>query len=99
LFTPSGGHGALRLVAAGQSHWLFRSRDGWTSTLDFDGLYARYYDLGRYLDPTRLPALPAHGAAIPIAYGAKQQSAILLVGNWSLYGYLPGFGLLRLVRI
>lgn len=97
LFTPSGGHGPLRLVAAGPSHWLFRSRDGWTSTLDFDGLYARYYDLGRRLDPTRLPSLPEHGVAIPIAYGAKQQHAILLVGDnvgeWSLYGYVPGFGL------
>jgi hypothetical protein len=98
LFTPSGGHGSIHLVAAGRFHWLFRSRDGWTSTLDFaDGLHARYFDLGRALDPGHLPALPLHGAAIPIAYGPKQRSAVLLVGNvsgqWSLYGYLPGFQL------
>lgn len=98
LFTPSGGHGPIRLVSAGRFHWLFRSSDGWTSTLDFDdGLHARYYDLGRVLDPLHLPALSSHGAAIPILYGPKQHSAVLLVGRvsgqWSLYGYLPGFGL------
>jgi hypothetical protein len=100
--------GRLRIVdhSLRSASFLLRSSRGWLYSLTWESnlTVPTLYELGRKLNPARLPPITRGGFAVPMTYvkNDRTHSAVVLVGindtggiisPSTLYGYLDGYAL------